>query len=100
MYKQRREKVYQLLDKLCCSYSKEQSGMFIWASIPAAFENGYVLSDKVLYEHNVFITPGGIFGSGGDKYVRISLCATEEKIEEAIKRIIRPDFTARTSHSL
>jgi aspartate/methionine/tyrosine aminotransferase len=45
------------------------------------------LSDKVLYEYNVFVTPGGIFGSGGDKYIRISLCATEEKIEEAIRRI-------------
>ena len=87
VYKQRREKVYELLDKLGCSYSKEQSGMFMWARIPAEFENGYLLSDKVLYEYNVFVTPGGIFGSGGDKYIRISLCATEEKIEEAIRRI-------------
>jgi LL-diaminopimelate aminotransferase len=87
VYKQRREKVYELLDKLGCSYSKEQSGMFMWARIPAEFDNGYLLSDKVLYEYNVFVTPGGIFGSGGDKYIRISLCATEEKIEEAIRRI-------------
>jgi len=100
VYKQRRQKVYDLLDKLGCSYSKEQSGMFMWASIPAEFENSYLLSDKVLYEHNVFITPGGIFGSGGDKYVRISLCATEEKIEEAIRRIGSPDPKGRNENSL
>ena len=61
--------------------------MFMWAKIPAGFENGYALSDNVLYESNVFITPGGIFGIGGNDYIRISLCATEEKISEAIERI-------------
>ena len=54
---------------------------------PQNYKDGYELSDKVLNESNVFITPGGIFGSAGDKYVRVSLCTTEEKIEEAIKRI-------------
>ena len=87
VYKKRREKVYILLDTLECSYSKQQSGMFMWAKIPAEYENAYLLSDKVLYENNVFITPGAIFGSGGDKYIRISLCATEEKIQQAIGRI-------------
>ena len=53
----------------------------------ADYKDGYELSDKVLHESNVFITPGGIFGSAGDKYVRVSLCTTEEKIEEAIQRI-------------
>ncbi|MBV9963540.1 MAG: aminotransferase class I/II-fold pyridoxal phosphate-dependent enzyme, partial [Parafilimonas sp.] len=87
VYKKRREKVFELLDALQCSYSKQQSGMFMWAKIPEEFENAYLLSDAILYENNVFITPGAIFGSGGDHYIRISLCATEEKIEEAIKRI-------------
>lgn len=87
VYRKRREKVYELLNALHCDYSKQQSGMFIWAKIPAGFENGYALSDKVLYESNVFITPGGIFGDGGNNYIRISLCATEEKISEAIERI-------------
>lgn len=87
VYRKRREKVYELLDALHCDYSKLQSGMFMWAKIPAGFENGYALSDKVLYESNVFITPGGIFGDGGNDYIRISLCATEEKINEAIERI-------------
>ncbi|MGN6354966.1 MAG: pyridoxal phosphate-dependent aminotransferase [Parafilimonas sp.] len=87
VYRKRREKVYELLDALHCGYSKLQSGMFMWAKIPAGFENSYALSDKVLYESNVFITPGGIFGNGGNNYIRISLCATEEKISEAIERI-------------
>lgn len=90
VYKKRREKVYELLDVLQCSYSKQQSGLFMWANIPAEYKDAYSLSDKALYEHNVFITPGGIFGSCGNKYVRISLCATEEKIQEAIKRIKAP----------
>jgi aspartate/methionine/tyrosine aminotransferase len=87
VYKKRREKVYELLDALRCDYSKQQSGMFMWAKIPAELEDGYALSDKVLYESNVFITPGGIFGNGGNSYIRISLCATEEKIGEAIARV-------------
>ncbi|SFQ48836.1 pyridoxal phosphate-dependent aminotransferase [Parafilimonas terrae] len=87
VYGKRREKVYELLDALHCDYSKNQSGMFMWAKIPAGFENGYALSDKVLYESNVFITPGGIFGNSGDNYIRISLCATEDKISEAIERV-------------
>jgi len=86
-YTARREKVFELLDLLQCTYAKNQAGMFVWASIPATCENGFELSDKVLYQSNVFITPGGIFGSAGDKYVRVSLCCKAEKIQEAIKRI-------------
>lgn len=87
IYKQRREKVYQLLDALQCTYSKNQAGLFIWAKIPNAYKDGYALSDEVLYNANVFITPGGIFGSQGNGYVRISLCGSVEKFEEAITRI-------------
>ncbi len=87
VYKSRREKAFELLDLLQCNYSKDQAGMFVWAEIPASYKNGYALSDKVLYNYNVFITPGGIFGTAGDQYVRVSLCSTEEKIKEAIKRI-------------
>ncbi|HRI21715.1 MAG TPA: aminotransferase class I/II-fold pyridoxal phosphate-dependent enzyme, partial [Panacibacter sp.] len=60
IYKARREKVYQLLDTLNCSYSKEQAGLFMWAKIPAHYKDGYELSDEVLYNNNIFITPGGI----------------------------------------
>jgi LL-diaminopimelate aminotransferase len=87
VYRARREKVFELLELLNCVFDKSQGGLFVWASIPAEYKDGYDLSDKVLHGSNVFITPGGIFGSAGNKYVRISLCATEQKIEEAIQRI-------------
>lgn len=87
VYKERREKVYELLNLLQCSYSKEQAGLFIWAKIPGTYKDGYALSDEILYKANVFITPGGIFGSAGTGYIRISLCGSVEKFEEAIQRI-------------
>jgi aspartate/methionine/tyrosine aminotransferase len=87
VYKKRRIKVFELLELLNCSFSTGQAGMFVWAAIPAGYENGYALSDEVLYGSGVFITPGGIFGSAGDNYVRVSLCCTEEKIQESIDRI-------------
>ena len=88
IYRERREKVFELLDLLKCSYDKNQAGMFVWASIPSNYKDGYELSDKILYGSNVFITPGGIFGNAGDQYVRVSLCCTKENIQEAINRII------------
>jgi LL-diaminopimelate aminotransferase len=87
VYRKRREKVFQLLDALKCIYSKDQAGLFVWAKINERFKDCYDCSDFVLHNSCVFITPGGIFGSAGEKYVRISLCATEDKINEAIKRI-------------
>ncbi len=97
VYKARRKKVIELLDLLECNYSKEQAGMFVWArASPTPPKEGLkkhslglggLLSDEVLYSSNVFITPGGIFGSAGENYIRVSLCAKEEKIVEAINRI-------------
>ncbi len=87
VYEKRRLKVFELLELLGCACDKKHAGMFVWAAIPPEYKDGYALSDKILYEANVFITPGGIFGSAGDKYIRVSLCTTIEKIEEAIKRI-------------
>ena len=87
VYAQRRKKVFELLDLLDCKYLKSQAGMFVWATIPSTYGNGYELSDNILYNSNTFITPGGIFGTAGDGYVRISLCTKEEKIQEAIDRI-------------
>ncbi|MBL7749635.1 MAG: aminotransferase class I/II-fold pyridoxal phosphate-dependent enzyme [Chitinophagaceae bacterium] len=87
IYRARREKAFELLDLLQCRYSGDQAGMFVWAAIPQTYKDGYVLSDEVLYKSNVFITPGGIFGSAGEKYIRVSLCSTEEKFDEAIVRI-------------
>ncbi|MBL7729760.1 MAG: aminotransferase class I/II-fold pyridoxal phosphate-dependent enzyme [Chitinophagaceae bacterium] len=87
VYLERRTKVFELLDKLECSYTKQQAGLFVWARVPETYKDGYQLSDEVLYQCNVFITPGGIFGSAGKKYVRVSLCSKEEKLEAAIQRI-------------
>ena len=87
VYRKRREKVFQLLENLNCVFDKNQAGMFVWAKIPSKYKTGYELSDSVLYDANVFITPGGIFGNAGDGYVRVSLCNTEQKIDEAINRV-------------
>lgn len=87
IYKQRREKVFALLELLQCGFSRDQAGMFVWAEIPDSYTDGYALSDAVLYNANVFITPGGIFGDAGNKYVRVSLCCAEEKINEAIRSV-------------
>ncbi|MET0393514.1 MAG: aminotransferase class I/II-fold pyridoxal phosphate-dependent enzyme [Chitinophagaceae bacterium] len=87
IYKARREKVFELLDLLGCRYSTEQAGLFVWARIPDTYESGYAVSDEVLYNASVFITPGGIFGNAGNAYVRVSLCSTEEKIAESIQRV-------------
>ena len=87
VYKARREKVFELLKLLDCEFDTNQAGMFVWASIPAKYKDGYQLSDEVLYGANVFITPGGIFGSAGNAFVRVSLCSPEQKFEEAISRI-------------
>jgi aspartate/methionine/tyrosine aminotransferase len=70
-----------------CKAGANQAGMFVWAAIPQRYKSSYELSDKILYDANVFITPGGIFGKAGEKYVRVSLCSTEEKLMEAINRV-------------
>jgi LL-diaminopimelate aminotransferase len=88
VYRRRRLKVFELLEILGCAVSKEQAGMFVWAKIPASYADGFGLSDRVLREAAVFLTPGGIFGSEGEGYIRVSLCSTEEKLQESIERIM------------
>lgn len=87
IYKSRQKRVFELLDLLACTYDKGQTGMFVWAKTPDNFSSGYALSDQILIENAVFITPGGIFGSQGNEYIRISLCAKEEIFKEVIQRI-------------
>ncbi len=87
-YASRKKLVFRLLDVLNCSYDTAQVGLFVWARIPSVWDDGYALSDHVLYGAKVFITPGGIFGKGGDSYIRISLCASESQLEEAIARVL------------
>ncbi len=86
-YAERREKVYSIMDFLGCSYDKNQVGLFIWAKIPESYADCYALSDELLYQAHVFITPGGIFGSAGERYIRISLCAKMEVFDQAIARM-------------
>jgi LL-diaminopimelate aminotransferase len=87
IYQQRRELAFELLGLLKCTFSKTQAGMFVWASVPVNYEDGFALTDEVLSKARVFITPGGIFGDQGKGYVRISLCSPREVYEQAIKRI-------------
>mgnify|MGYP006284920039 FL=1 len=87
VYRERRGKVFELLDLLDCTYPTDQVGLFIWARVPAAYRDGYELSDEVLYNAHVFLTPGGVFGSQGDDYIRISLCSDGAVLDEAIRRI-------------
>lgn len=87
VYKKRRTIAYQILDTLNCSYTKEQVGMFLWAKIEDKYNNVEDLTERILHEADVFITPGFIFGTNGARYIRISLCSTENDLQEALKRI-------------
>ena len=87
LYGKRRAVAEQIMDILGCTYDKNQVGMFVWGKIPAELSDVEELTEKILHEARVFITPGFIFGSNGARYIRISLCATEEKLKEAFLRI-------------
>lgn len=86
-YAVRREVGWQILDALHCSYDKKQVGMFLWGKIPDNYETVEELTERVLLEGHVFITPGFIFGTNGSRYVRISLCADVTMLKNALKRI-------------
>ncbi|MBQ8713566.1 MAG: aminotransferase class I/II-fold pyridoxal phosphate-dependent enzyme [Prevotella sp.] len=86
-YARRRQWAEKIMDVLGCSYDPNQVGMFLWGRIPDSYDNVEDLTERVLHEARVFITPGFIFGSNGNRYIRISLCAKEEKIKEALERI-------------
>lgn len=86
-YSKRRKYAEQIMDLLNCRFSKEQVGMFLWGKIPDSYSCAEELTEKVLLQARVFITPGHIFGSNGERYIRISLCAKEEKLTEAVERI-------------
>ena len=87
VYSKRKKVATQVLDALACSYSAEQSGLFVWAKAPDAIADVEKWIDEILYSTRVFITPGFIFGDAGNRYLRISLCATEVKLSEALLRI-------------
>lgn len=87
VYARRRELAGAIMDALSCHYDATQVGMFLWGEIPDAYTDAEELTERVLHEAGVFITPGFIFGSNGRRYIRISLCAKEAQLAEALTRI-------------
>ncbi len=86
-YAKRRRVAEEIMTALGCEFNPSQVGMFLWGRIPDRYADAEELTERVLHEARVFITPGFIFGSNGRRYVRISLCAKDEKISEALERI-------------
>lgn len=88
-YAQRRRKAFAIMDALQCTYNTTQVGLFVWARIPDGYADSSQLTDEVLYQKNVFITPGIIFGENGKRYVRLSLCSSVDILEQALDRILQ-----------
>ena len=86
-YARRRKYAEQIMDVLGCTYDPNQVGMFLWGRIPDSYSNCEELTERVLHEARVFITPGFIFGSKGERYIRISLCANERVFDAALHRV-------------
>ena len=86
-YRQRRVVAEEIMTALGCQYDANQVGMFLWGRIPDHYANAEQLTERILHEARVFITPGFIFGSRGERYIRMSLCAKQEKMQEALERI-------------
>lgn len=87
VYAQRRKVAEAIMAELGCTFDESQRGLFLWGRIPESAESSEAFADNILYNARVFLTPGFIFGSNGERYIRISLCATEEKMKEALDRI-------------
>ncbi|MEP3569667.1 MAG: aminotransferase class I/II-fold pyridoxal phosphate-dependent enzyme [Flavobacteriaceae bacterium] len=85
-YEQRRALMFKLVDKIGATYDENTAGMFVWAKLPDGAKSSEEFIDNLLYEKNIFIAPGTIFGSNGEGYIRFSLCVKEAKIKEAIER--------------
>lgn len=92
-YARRRAMAQEIMDTLHCSYDPNQVGMFLWGRIPDSYADVEELTERVLHEARVFITPGFIFGSNGKRFIRISLCAKDEKFREAVERIKALEWT-------
>ena len=98
-YRARRTLVVALLRALGCAPAPGQVGLFIWAAVPAGFADGYALSDAVLAEARVFLTPGGIFGNNGNGYIRASLCQPEGLLREALARVTEWQNAKKARHA-
>ena len=88
IYRKRREIVYKICDKLKLKYDKNSSGMFVWAKIKSSDITSMQFVDNLLYNKEIFITPGSIFGTNGEGYVRLSLCLSQDKLNEALNKLL------------
>ena len=88
IYRKRREIVYKICDKLKLTYDKNSSGMFVWAKIKSLDISSTEFVDNLLYNKEIFITPGSIFGTNGEGYVRLSLCLSQDKLKEALNKLL------------
>lgn len=86
IYAERRNLTFSLARKLGCTFDENPVGLFVWAKLPEGVNSSEKFVDEILYEKHIFITPGTIFGSNGEGYIRFSLCVEAEKITEAINR--------------
>ncbi len=86
VYEKRRNMIWQMAEKMKCTFDRHSAGMFVWAKLPEYFKSEEYV-DLILKNHHIFIAPGSIFGSNGEGFIRFSLCAPEEQIEEALNRI-------------
>lgn len=86
IYTQRRQLVFELAQKLNCTYDENSVGLFVWAKLPEGETSAEAFVDRLLYDKDVFIAPGTIFGSNGEGYIRFSLCVEEAKIKEILNR--------------
>lgn len=86
VYKKRRAIAWQIFDALHISYDVNTSGLFVWGKIPDT-KKSEAFADELLYNHDVFMTPGTVFGPNGEGYIRLSLCVSEEKLKEILKRV-------------
>ena len=87
VYRKQRIFAEEIMHELNCKFDSSQSGLFLWGRIPDNYQKAEDLCDRILYEAKVFITPGVVFGSNGEKYIRVSLCCNEKKIKIALNRI-------------
>ena len=87
IYRERREQVWKLAEVMGCTFSKDNSGMFVWAKLPDGHNDSERFIDRLLYEKHIFLAPGTIFGSAGQGYIRFSLCIDKGQIIEALNRL-------------
>ena len=86
VYRKRRELIWEVFELLNCEFDKEVGGMFVWAKLPEG-HTAEAVSDDLLYNKDIFIAPGSIFGSNGNGYLRASLCISEEQLKLVLKRL-------------